>query len=238
MALKKLSVTDPDKTLMIKIVSAFVALGVNPQAKSSSWLARRLKNHLQAFGFVGASASGGSRPATGQQEPMVEPKAKATKKAAKKESAENRVVIANRALVLYPRVTKQPHPCGLVSHDRASLYKWLVDLGVHPNIITGGAIRKLEDLILTTIPYHCSKEEKSIWLDRGLTIRRQTGKPWMVLLTSRPRLGRELAARNRKPPDFFWPIGPITCFRSRPCISLQIRSKLEPENGRIVRAGC
>jgi len=41
---------------MIKIVSAFVALGVNPQAKSSSWLARRLKNHLQAFGFVGAPA--------------------------------------------------------------------------------------------------------------------------------------------------------------------------------------
>jgi Calcineurin-like phosphoesterase len=127
---------------------------------------------------------------------------------------------------------------GLVSHDRASLYKWLVDLGAHPNIITDGAIRKLEDLILTTIPYHCSKEEKSIWLDRGLTIRRQTGKPWMVLLTFRPRLGRELAARNRKPPDFFWPIGPITCFRSRPCISLQIRSKLEPENGRSVRAGC
>ena len=42
---------------------------------------------------------------------MVEPKAKATKKAAKKErSAEIPVVIANRALVLYPRVTKQPHP--------------------------------------------------------------------------------------------------------------------------------
>ena len=55
-ALKKLSVTDPDKTLIVKIVSAFVALGVNPQAKSSSWLARRLKNHLQAFGFVGAPA--------------------------------------------------------------------------------------------------------------------------------------------------------------------------------------
>jgi DNA topoisomerase IB len=53
-ALKKLSVTDPDETLIIKIVSAFVALGVNPQAKSSSWLAWRLKNHLQAFGFLGA----------------------------------------------------------------------------------------------------------------------------------------------------------------------------------------
>jgi hypothetical protein len=61
------------------------------------------------------------------------------------------------------------------------LYEWFIDLGAHPNIVTDGATRKLEDSILTTIPYHCSKEEKAIWLDRGLTIRRQTGKPWMVL---------------------------------------------------------
>src|ERR1700730_11931417 len=54
-ALKKLSVSDPDETLTIKMVSAFVALGINPQAKSSSWLARRLKNHLQAFGLVAAA---------------------------------------------------------------------------------------------------------------------------------------------------------------------------------------
>jgi hypothetical protein len=43
-ALKKLSFTDPDETLIVGMVSAFVAMGVNPQAKSSSWLARRLKN--------------------------------------------------------------------------------------------------------------------------------------------------------------------------------------------------
>jgi hypothetical protein len=55
-ALKKLSLSNPDETLIVKMVSAFVALGVNPQAKSSSWLARRLKNHLQSFGFVGAPA--------------------------------------------------------------------------------------------------------------------------------------------------------------------------------------
>jgi predicted MPP superfamily phosphohydrolase len=42
---------------------------------------------------------------------------------------------------------------GLISHDRASLYKWLVELGAHPKIITDGVTRKLEDLILTTIPY-------------------------------------------------------------------------------------
>ena len=48
---------------------------------------------------------------------------------------------------------------------------------------------KAGSLILTTIPYHCSKEEKSIWLDRGLTIRRQTGKPWMVLHHVPPKTG-------------------------------------------------
>ena len=84
------------------MVSAFVALGVNPQAKSSSWLARRLKNHLQAFGLAGAPAPAVAEepaevaiqepgegtvqePATEQPEPTVAPKAKATKKAAKKE---------------------------------------------------------------------------------------------------------------------------------------------------------
>ena len=70
---------------------------------------------------------------------------------------------------------------GLVSHDRASLYRWFIELGTHRKIITDGTTQKLENIILTTIPYHCSKKEKSIWLDRGLTIRRQTGLPWMVL---------------------------------------------------------
>jgi hypothetical protein len=73
-ALKKLSVPTPDETIVIKMVSAFVALGVNPQAKSSSWLARRLKNHLQAFGLVGATAPvvlqepAAEQAAVGQQE--------------------------------------------------------------------------------------------------------------------------------------------------------------------------
>jgi len=69
----------------------------------------------------------------------------------------------------------------LVSHDRASVYEWFIDLGTHPNIITDGSTRKLENLIVTAIPYHCSRQEKSIWLDRGSTIRRETGIPWIVL---------------------------------------------------------
>jgi hypothetical protein len=69
----------------------------------------------------------------------------------------------------------------LVSHDRASVYGWFIELGAHPNIITDGSTRKLEKLIVTAIPYHCSRQEKSVWLDRGFTIRRQTGMPWIVL---------------------------------------------------------
>jgi hypothetical protein len=56
-----------------------------------------------------------------------------------------------------------------------------IDLGTHRNIITDGSTRKLKNLIVTTIPYHCSRQEKSIWLDRGSTIRRQTGIPWIIL---------------------------------------------------------
>src|SRR3984893_4888756 len=128
---------------------------------------------------------------------------------------------------------------GLVSHDRASLYKWLVDLDAHPNIIRDGATRKLEDLILTTIPYHCPKEQKSIWLDRGLTIRRQTGKPWMVLHHVPPKTGSGVNGEESEAAGLLLAYRPrLFCFWSRSRISLQIRSKLEPENGRSVRAGC
>jgi hypothetical protein len=95
-ALKKLSFAAPDETLIVKMVSAFVALGINPQAKSSSWLARRLKNHLQAFGFVGAPVpvaakeSATEQPPVDQQEPaaaevVVETAKAKGKKASKKE---------------------------------------------------------------------------------------------------------------------------------------------------------
>ena len=69
----------------------------------------------------------------------------------------------------------------LASHDRASVYEWFIDLGTHRNIITDGSTRKLENLIVTAVPYHCSRQEKSIWLDRGSTIRKQTGTPWIIL---------------------------------------------------------
>ena len=85
----------------------------------------------------------------------------------------------------------------LVSHDRASLYEWFVDLGTHPNIITDGSTRKLENLIVTTVPYHCSRQEKSIWLDSRFhdsqTNRRCRGS---FFITFRPKLGGVPAERN------------------------------------------
>jgi hypothetical protein len=50
----------------------------------------------------------------------------------------------------------------LVAHDRASVYDWFIELGTHRNIITDGSTRKLENLIVTMVPYHCSRQEKSI----------------------------------------------------------------------------
>jgi hypothetical protein len=70
-ALKKLSISNSDETRIVRIVSAFVALGINPQAKSSSWLARRLKNHLQSFGIVWAPAPAVTQESATEQ-PAVE----------------------------------------------------------------------------------------------------------------------------------------------------------------------
>jgi predicted MPP superfamily phosphohydrolase len=50
----------------------------------------------------------------------------------------------------------------LVTHDRASIYEWFIEFEAHQNIITDGSTRKLENLIVTTVPYHCSRQEKSI----------------------------------------------------------------------------
>jgi Icc-related predicted phosphoesterase len=36
----------------------------------------------------------------------------------------------------------------LVSHDRASVYEWFIELGAHPNIITDGPTRKLGCMII------------------------------------------------------------------------------------------
>jgi len=37
------------------------------------------------------------------------------------------------------------------------------------------------ELVVTSVPYHCSILEKYFWLDRGLTVRRQRRLDWLVL---------------------------------------------------------
>ncbi len=99
----------------------------------------------------------------------------------------------------------------LVSHDRASVYEWFIDLGRHRNIITDGSTRNLENLIVTAIPYFCSKEQKSVWLDRGFTIRKQNGKPWMVLHHVPAKIGSRVSGEESESaellatyqPDYF-----------------------------------
>src|SRR5580704_821284 len=93
------------------------------------------------------------------------------------------------------------HAGRLVSHDRAAVYGWLIELGTRPNIITDGSTRKLENLIVTTIPYHCSRQEKSIWLDRGFTIRKQTGMPWIVLHHVPARTGSGVSGEELEAPE-------------------------------------
>jgi len=82
------------------------------------------------------------------------------------------------------------------------VYEWFIDLGVHPNISTDGSTQKLESLIVTTIPYHCSKEQKSIWLDRGFTIRRQTGNPRVVLRHVPPKTATDLDGEESEAAGF------------------------------------
>ena len=74
-----------------------------------------------------------------------------------------------------------------ISVDRAPVYEWLVALGKEPNIVTDGATEIVNDLIVTTVPYHSSKEQKLVWLDRGSTLRRQRQSPWLVLHHVPPR---------------------------------------------------
>ena len=69
--------------------------------------------------------------------------------------------------------------------DRAPVYEWLYELGKDPRIITDGSTEVLDDLILTTVPYDCNREQKSVWLNRGAVIRRQRGVRGWYCITFR-----------------------------------------------------
>lgn len=100
---------------------------------------------------------------------------------------------------------------GQITADRAPVYEWFHALRSEPRIITDGVTQVLDDLVVTTVPYHCSKEQKSIWLDRGTTIRKERGNRWLVLHHVPPNIqpaasGEEseaLALLLAYQPDFF-----------------------------------
>jgi hypothetical protein len=58
-ALKKLSVSDPDETLITKMVGAFVALGINPQAKFIQLVGAAAEKSLAGFRVGGSASPGG-----------------------------------------------------------------------------------------------------------------------------------------------------------------------------------
>jgi hypothetical protein len=59
-----------------------------------------------------------------------------------------------------------------ITWDRALISEWLAELGQVPSIITDGCTRVLDNVIITTVPYHCSIPQKAIWLDRGVSLRK------------------------------------------------------------------
>jgi hypothetical protein len=91
------------------------------------------------------------------------------------------------------------------SADRAAVYEWLAALGREPKVITDGATQTVNDLIVMTVPYHCSKEQKSVWLDRGLPF--EGNEEINGSSSTMYRRGPILVppARKRKPQNFFGP---------------------------------
>ena len=99
-----------------------------------------------------------------------------------------------------------------VIRDRAPVYEWLAELGRIPNIITDGCTRLVDSGIITTVPYYCTKGQKAVWLDRGVSLRRSRPESkWVVLHHVPPPLragpmGEEIEAGellNTYQPDFF-----------------------------------
>jgi Icc-related predicted phosphoesterase len=121
------------------------------------------------------------------------------------ESRENQARVASVLVRELGRITRVAVCSGnhdiagrQVTMDRAPIYEWFVWLGDNPKIITDGVTRLVEDLVVTTIPYHLSRSEKSIWLDRGRSIRKQRGGQWLVLHHVPPGVGLNVSGEERE----------------------------------------
>jgi Icc-related predicted phosphoesterase len=90
-----------------------------------------------------------------------------------------------------------------VTMDRAPIYQWFVWLADNPKIITDGVTRLVENLVVTTVPYHSSRADKSIWLDRGRSIRKQRGGQWLILHHVPPNIGPKVSGEEREAAEIF-----------------------------------
>ena len=99
----------------------------------------------------------------------------------------------------------------LITADRAPVYEWFARLGDNPKITTDGSTQVIDNLIVTALPYHSSRPEKAIWLDRGRSIRMQRGGQWLVLHHVPPSVGPNDSGEEREAagilaayqPDYF-----------------------------------
>ena len=90
-----------------------------------------------------------------------------------------------------------------ISADRAPVYEWLFALGKERNIITDGVTQTVNDLIVTTVPYHCSKQQKSVWLDRGSTFLDAPFPNHIILDTNSGQARWETSSKEWIPEDLF-----------------------------------
>jgi Icc-related predicted phosphoesterase len=123
------------------------------------------------------------------------------------ESRENQARVASVLVRELGRVTRVGVCSGnqdiagrQVTVDRAPIYEWFVWLADNPRIISEGVTRLVEDFMVTAVPYHSSRAEKSIGLDRGHSIRKQRGGQWLVLHHVPPNFGPKAPVEEVKPP--------------------------------------
>ena len=90
----------------------------------------------------------------------------------------------------------------LITADRAPVYEWFARLRDDPKITTDGSTQVIDNLIVTTVPYHSSRPEKAIWLDRGRSIRTQRGGQWLVLHHVPPSVGPTILVKNVRLREF------------------------------------
>ena len=88
--------------------------------------------------------------------------------------------------------------------DRAPVYEWFIALGTDLKIITDGATQVLDNLIVTTVPYHCSKEQKSVWLIEDIRFAGNEEINGWYFITFRRALIQVPAAKNLRPQKFSW----------------------------------